>query len=66
MPRLNPPRKPLPVGQVPMLKLSGSEVRLERTNNWVKDLQAIEEERVREKTTRLRNARLGAPDQKQD
>ena len=60
MPEVNSARNPLPVGEKPDIKRSSAEARLDQASDIAK--RALEEERlqVKEKTERLRKARLEA------
>jgi len=60
MPEVNSARRPLPVGETPDIKRSSSEVKLDNISDIAKRTLEEERERVKEKTERLRKARLDA------
>lgn len=60
MPEVNSARNPLPVGEKPDIKRSSSEARLDHAGDTARRVQEEERQRVKEKTERLRKARLEA------
>ena len=60
MPEVNSAKRPLPLGETPDIKRSSSEVKLDNATDIAKRASEEERERVREKTERLRKARLDA------
>jgi hypothetical protein len=52
--------KSLPIGEIPNLKRSSSEVKLDNATDIAKRASEEERKRVKEKTERLRKARLDA------
>jgi len=60
MPEVNSAKRPLPVGETPDIKRSSSEVKLDIASHIAKRASEEERERVKEKTERLRKARLDA------
>ena len=60
MPKLSKSKKPLSIGQIPEFKLSALEAKLHKTSVLAKYTREIEEEMIREKSDRLRIARLKA------
>jgi hypothetical protein len=65
MPKLNKSKRPLSIGQIPEFKLSASEAKLHKTSILAKNAREIEEDMIREKSDRLRRARLMAAKEKQ-
>ena len=65
MPKLSKSKKPLAIGQIPEFKLSALEAKLHKTSILAKNTRDIEEEIIREKSDRLRRARLMAAKEKE-
>jgi hypothetical protein len=60
MPRAGSAKRPLPLGETPDFKRSSSEVKLDNATDIAKRASEEERKRVKEKTERLRKARLDA------
>jgi hypothetical protein len=60
MPLVTNKRRPLPVGETPDFKRSSAEVKLDNATDIAKRAADEEGKRVKEKTERLRKARLDA------
>jgi hypothetical protein len=60
MPKISSAKRPLPLGESPNFKRSSSEVKLDNATDIAKRDAEEERKRVKEKTDRLRKARLDA------
>ncbi|UXN58277.1 hypothetical protein [Phyllobacterium zundukense] len=60
MPKVGSAKRPLRLGETPNFKRSSSEVKLDNATDIAKRAAEEERKRVKEKTERLRKARLDA------